>query len=285
MQSPRYLAVVAQLEQEWPLLARRELALALARWRGHQLSLQPFQRPEDLLAFLHGAAADESDGPLLALLVLAADDRAAGRFVLQAILPALKAQARRLTTRSTSREELWELLLFHAWEAICTYPVTRRRSRVAANLVLQVLHDTSRELRRNSQIAARAAGRAPSFRRARGRSAKQTAPGPPPRRLLHAATTAGVIRRRDAALILRTRLRDIELRRLAQSAGVSYEALLKRRQRAEQALRRWPPLQAHVRNRRLGVLTSSAAAGSRASTRPCRRRRPIRSLSQPKEGS
>ena len=25
------------------------------------------------------------------------------------------------------RDELWELLLFHAWETICCYPLTRRR--------------------------------------------------------------------------------------------------------------------------------------------------------------
>lgn len=284
MESSGRSAVVAQLEQEWPLLARRELALAFARWRANQPSLRRFQRPEELLVFLHGAAPDQSDGPLLALLVLAADDRAAGRFVLQAILPALKAQARRLATRSTPREELWELLLFHAWEAICTYPVTRRH-RVAANLVLQVLHDTSRELKRSPQIAARTAARGPSFRHARVRPAQRAASGPPPRRLLHAAITAGVIRRRDAALILRTRLGDAELRRLAHSAGISYQALLKRRQRAEQALRRWPPLRANVRNHRPAVLTSTAHTGPRPSTRPCQRRRPTRPLSQPKEGS
>jgi hypothetical protein len=284
MESPARPAVVLNLEQEWTLLARRELAIALARWRGNQPSLRRFQRTEDLLLFLHGSAPHESDAPLLALLVLAADDRAAGRFVLQAILPALKTQARRLATRSTPREELWELLLFHAWEAICTYPVTRRHRRVAANLVLQVLHDTSRDLRRSSHTEARAADRTPSRQRARVRSAK-AAPGPPPRRLVRAAVTAGVIRRRDAALILRTRLRDAELRRLARSSGVSYEALLKRRQRAEEALRTWPPLRANVRNRRPGVLTSTAHAGSRAPTRPCHRRRPTRSLSEPKEGS
>src|SRR5579872_4554422 len=105
MESHVRSAVVAQLELEWPLLARRELAVALARWRERQPALRRFQRTEDLLAFLHGAAAHESDAPLLALLVLASGDRDAGRFVLQAILPALKAQARRLATRATSRDE------------------------------------------------------------------------------------------------------------------------------------------------------------------------------------
>ena len=284
MESTGRPAVVAQLEREWPLVARRELALALARWRARQPSLRRFQRPDDLLAFLHAAAPQESDGPLLALLVLATADRDAGRFVLQAILPALKAQARRLATRATPRDELWELLLFHAWDAICTYPTAHRRCRVAANLVLQVLHDTSRELRRGSRVDATAANRAPS--RGRGsRAARRAAPGPPPRRLVRAAVAAGVIRRRDAALILCTRVRDSELRRLARSAGVSYDALLKRRQRAEQALRSWPPLRADVRNRRPAVLTSTAHAGARAFTCPCHRRRPTRTLSEPKEGS
>jgi hypothetical protein len=284
MESHSRSAVVVQLEQEWPLLARRDLSVALARWRETQPALRRFQRTEDLLAFMHGATAHESDAPLLALLVLAGDDRDAGRFVLQAILPALKAQARRLGARSAAREELWELLLFHAWEAICTYPVTRRR-RVAANLVLQVLHDTTRELRRSSRMEARTAVRPSSPARVRVRSATRGAPGPPPRRLVRAAVSAGVIRRREAALIMSTRLRDAELHRLAHSSGVSYAALLKRRQRAEQALRAWPPLRAHVRNRTSGVLTSAAPAGSRASTPLCQRRRLIRSVSEPKEGS
>jgi hypothetical protein len=284
MESHVRSAVVSQLEQEWPLLARRELAATLARWRATQPALRRFQRTDDLLAFLHGSAAHESDAPLLALLALARDDRDAGRFVLQAILPALKAQARRLSTRATARDELWELLLFHAWEAICTYPVTRRR-RVAANLVLQVLHDTSRELRRGSHLEARAAEPPTPTARARVRSARRAAPGPPERRLMRAAVTAGVIRRRDAALILRTRLRDAELHRLAHDSGVSYEALLKRRHRAERALRTWPPLRANVRNRTPRVLTSTASACSRTSARPSRLRRRMRSLSEPKEVS
>ena len=81
MESHSRSAVVVQLEQEWPLLARRDLSVALARWRETQPALRRFQRTEDLLAFMHGATAHESDAPLLALLVLAGDDRDAGRFV------------------------------------------------------------------------------------------------------------------------------------------------------------------------------------------------------------
>jgi hypothetical protein len=253
MASPTRPTVVAQLEREWPLLARRELAVSLACWHDSQPALRRFQRAQDLVTFLHAAAASESDGPLLALLVLAPDEPPAGRIVLQAILPALKAQARRLTNRATTGEELWELLLFHAWEAICTYPLTRRR-RVAANLVLQVLHATSRELRRCAHPETAPAPRSSHDSAPCASVGRRAASRPPRAPLLRAAVAAGVIGRRDAALILHTRLRNTDLHLLARRTCVPYDALLKRRQRAEQELRVWARVQANVRNQRAGSL-------------------------------
>ena len=177
-------AVVAQLEQEWPLLARRELAVALARWRGTQPALRRFQRTEDLLVFLHGAAParERRAAACAARSRRATTGRPAGSSCRRSCPPSRRRHGGSHVARR-AREELWELLLFHAWEAICTYPVTRRR-RVAANLVLQVLHDTSRELRaqlarveaehgRASVITARA--RVRSARPSRARAA--AAPG------------------------------------------------------------------------------------------------------------
>ena len=66
-----------------------------------------------------------------------------------------------------------------------------------------------------------------------------------------------MISRRDATLILRSRFQDVPLRVLADEAGVPYQALLKRRQRAEQTLREWRRVQGNVRNRSQKVLTSS----------------------------
>src|SRR5207249_270690 len=106
-----------------------------------------FDSGRRLLFFLNSSRPEETDVPLLALLSLAREDRVAGRLVLQAILPALKSQAERIAYEPRWRDEVWELLLFFAWQAVCAYPIERRRIRVAANLVLQVLHDTTRELR------------------------------------------------------------------------------------------------------------------------------------------
>lgn len=220
---------VCQLEQEWPYLESTTLAGALPPWRSQRRELERFDSPRGLLRFLNSSRPGETDGPLLALLALARIDRLAGRFVLQAILPALRDQAGRILAAPEGREEVWELLLFFAWEAICGYPLERRSS-VAANLVLQVLHDTTRELR-PSRHEPPALDRvlADQHQPAHDRFAGE--------RLLTAAIAAGTINEQDAELILRTRIDGVSLRLLAQTRGIGYHALRQRRQRAERRLR------------------------------------------------
>lgn len=274
MPSPVRFTVVDQLEYEWPALLHRDLRSALIRWRSAHPCLRRFGQPSELLRFLHAAAPGVTDQPLLALLVLSRDDPAAARFVLQAVLPALKAQAHRLTRRQVPRDELWELILFYAWAAIRTYPVARRSRAVAANLVLQVLHDTTRELDRCLRPAhARRPGprddRLPPLsaqvcRRVQQSSTRRAS-------LIIAAAREGVISRRDAALILRSRFRHAPLCTLAAEAGVPYQSLLKRRQRAEQRLRGWRRVQGNVRNRPRQVLTCSGHARAHPLERAIRR--------------
>lgn len=256
--------VVSQLEREWPVLVHGRLRAALPGWRRAQPSLGRIDQPERLLSFLHRASPGESDKPLLGLLTLARTDADAGRFVLQAILPALKAQAALLARRSHPREEIWESLLVQAWTRIRTYPCETRTHAVAANLSLDVWHQTSRELDRctdaddadleseslDSPLAAAA--------RARQRRRRQRAI-----QALLAAAKAGVISRRDAALILRSRFEDVPLCLLAEQDCVPYQALVKRRQRAEQRLRQWPQMQGNVQIRRRKVLTSSGQPPTR----------------------
>lgn len=255
MQPIGQTAVVTQLEQEWPLLAHTAFAHALPGWRERARALRRFESPCRLLRFLHAAPPHETNAPLLSLLHLARDDRLAGRFVLQAILPALRAQARRLAHSAERRDEVWELVLFHAWEAICAYP-PERRTRVAANLVLQVLHDTTRELRRSrSQV---------DISRASGNVEQLPAFLPPHpsrmQRLVAAGARAGVIGERDASLILQTRVDGVDLQALAIKVCVPYPALRKRRARAERALRRWAEVQGNVPTEALSDLTSSATS-------------------------
>jgi hypothetical protein len=221
--------VVHQLDREWPLLARREISDRLAVWQIEERGLAHFAGLRELLAVLHSAPAAETDEPLLALLGIARHDRLAGRTLLQVLLPALKTQAERIVYPARRRDEVWELLLFHAWQAICCYPLNRRR-RVAANLVLQVLHETTRELDRDASRAGHA-DLAPLLQR-------QTTSEEEAECVVAAAVSAGVISEYDCELILRSRVDGVRLRLLASVLGVSYTALRKRRQRAEAALRK-----------------------------------------------
>lgn len=252
------------LEREWPL-QQRALADALAGWREREPALRRFETSARLLRFLHTNEPELTDGPLLALLRLARSDRRSGRLVLQAILPALKTQAARVATEAP-REEVWELLLFFAWEAICCYPLERGR-RVAANVVLQVLHDTTRTLRpeRREPAAPERLPGEPAADLATGRAAGES--------LLADAVAAGAISEREAELILRTRVDGISLRLLARTQQVGYHALRQRRQRAERRLRARLASAGDVSIAAVPDLTSSAEAISPpARMRPLERR-------------
>lgn len=262
---------VTQLEQEWPLLAGRAFREALPRWQQRRRALRGFDSPRHLLRFLQSAGPEQTDPVLLALLALARTDRLAGRFVLQAILPALKRQVERLYRGPASFEELVELVLFYTWQAICCYPLPRRRH-VAANLVLQVLHDTTREFDRPYRWRERVCPATTlELLNLHVRHGQLTAPSlPHDERLLAEAVEAGVIVGEDAQLILATRIDGVGLQLLAELHSLSYELLKKRRLRAEDALRAWLKRKEFVPKRGASVLTYGATPRSR--TRPNRPR-------------
>ena len=212
---------ISQLDREWNAIVDRTVAAALQRWQQREPVLRPFSGPRQLLRFLHAAEMPDTNEPLLALLELAARDRLAGRVVLQAFLPALKTMSQRIIHPADRCDEVWELLFFFAWEAICGYPTATRRRSVAANLVLQVLHDTTRELRNDKDVLT-------------GRTAVATGDS---QALVLAAANSGVITHDDAELILRTRFDGERLRHVAEAERASYSALRMRRLRAEQRLR------------------------------------------------
>jgi hypothetical protein len=267
--------VAYQLDREWLQLAPTEIARVLPRWHKHQPQLRRFSSARDLLAFLHTAPAKQTDAPLLALLALARDDKRAGRTLLQVLLPALKAQAERIACASCQRDEVWEVLLYFAWETICTYPLERRRVGVATKLVLDVLHHATRELHRQpvASYESPQLDRRPLLPSERTRAhdmpppderadapITQPAPPLPTDAVLVAAVAAGVLHNWDVELILRTRVDGIRLRLLANALGLGYHALRQRRQRAERRLREFLAASRDVSKRPLSTLVSSEGA-------------------------
>jgi hypothetical protein len=129
----------SSLSAEWDRLAASPAARqALRRWRLPSLAT-PCADLDDLVAAAgHGRPLDddEADRVLLELVVLAVDDDLAARVVLQRVLPALVAVAsRRAGADRRARERALEELTATAWIVIRTYPVRRRPTRVASNIV------------------------------------------------------------------------------------------------------------------------------------------------------
>ncbi len=95
----------------------------------------------------------DHDAYILHLLVIARTDELAGRIVLQRILPALSAIARRRAGSDRLLHDLLDDLIANAWATIRTYPIERRPQRVVANLVrdigFQTLVRPSRRLNAN----------------------------------------------------------------------------------------------------------------------------------------
>jgi DNA-directed RNA polymerase specialized sigma24 family protein len=221
---------VQSLARDWQQLARTVLPARLRAWAQSEPALSPFREPRRLIAFLRGAASPASkDAVLRSLVRIARDEPLAARVVLEAIAPGLTRLAERVIFDERDRDELWALILAHAWQQIRSYPLARRPSKIAANLILET---------RRGALAA--------FTRER-RSKRELPPQPLNGRaaapasgdvetLLGRGVAAGAITADEAELILQTRIDEVPLRQLAAERDLAYHTLKVRRIRAEKRL-------------------------------------------------
>ena len=224
--------LVERLEAEWPPLAAGPLQAHLRCWAAAEPALAGFATPQQLLRHVRGLRGRRAaeDAILAALVRQAAADPQAARVVLQALLPGLKALAGRLLLEPHEREEIWSALLAHCWERIRCYPLERRPSRIAANVLLDTLQKTTRELKRQRRDRDELAADEPPERTAAGLDNVDV------ERLLRRAVRATAISTEEAELILRTRIDGSDMNALARESGISYHALNTRRLRAEKRL-------------------------------------------------
>lgn len=228
--SPDALHAIAR---EWTRLARApELLRRYRTWQAKEPELGRFVDPVAVVGFMRGdAPAAEKDAVLLALMAWARFDPWGGQVVLEVIRPGLLNLLRRVASDHRDREELRARVLLAVWEGVRRYPLERRPRRVAANLLLDTLHRTLVQVGtdstwrathslvahdRSGQVAAEVAGDVDD--------------------LLDRAVRAGALSTVEAEVILASRIDGVELARLAREAGVSYNTLKVRRQRAERRL-------------------------------------------------
>ena len=267
--------VVSRLEREWLALGR-PVALRLPEWGAREPVLARFHSADELIHFLHRPGAWAArDAVLAGLLAHARVEPLAARVVLAALLPGLKRIAEQVILDARDREELWQLLLACAWERIRRYPLERRPSRIAANLLL--------DARRRALD---------SFTRERGlRAQPASAPAAPPAAaakaadaevelLLARAVRAGALSREEARLVLETRIYGVSLASVATARGVPYDALRIRRRRAERRLLlflgqpdvRFGARESHSSSARVVGAGLTGSAGGGAVTHPKQRR-------------
>lgn len=129
------MGIIDALDQEWCELVNRRSETVI-RWAARHPVLAPCQSLTEVLT----AARLNSDPVLAALLTeVSADDRLAGRVVLQALLGRMVRMAQR-DPRSSVDDYLACL-----WCVIKRYPLERRPIRIAANLSMDTLNAVWRE--------------------------------------------------------------------------------------------------------------------------------------------
>ena len=135
----------AQLIDDWIHLNQLATsAIALRRWGQLEPSLFGYRRPADLVDAVDQATSAQQDTVLAALVRLTqSGHQLAGRVLLQLLLPKLGKMA--LRTGATSSDNAWSedrrhIIVAEFWDIVAAYPVQRRPSKVAANLVLDTLH-------------------------------------------------------------------------------------------------------------------------------------------------
>jgi hypothetical protein len=221
---------LSNLERDWRRLVRGVLPERLRTWARREPALAPFAEPARLIGFLRSdAPAASKDALLLPLVRLARDEALAARVVLEALAPGLARLAERVIFEERDRDELWALILAHAWQQIRRYPLERRPHKIAANLILEIrrgaLAEFTRDRRRRRELPPRPL---------RDRAAAPA--GSDVDTLVARAVAAGAISAEEAELILRTRIDAVPLRQLAAEQNVAYHTLNVRRLRAEQRL-------------------------------------------------
>ncbi len=222
------------LDREWArLVASGALDLAVARWGRRDARLRSFQGIRPLFDHLRYREVDpdEHSEVLLGLLTTAREDRLAARVVLQRFVPGLKRIA--AWGHPFTQVEWDGHVVAEAFEVIATYPIERRPSKVAANIMMDV----------RKRLYALLSEYRTSQAELTHQPIHPEAVAPDPFDPIEAAQLIDSSRRRvglpaDAAqLILLTRVLGFSVMEIAQRVGVPSARLRKRRWGAEQRIR------------------------------------------------
>ncbi len=208
-----------------------------------EAAFEPFRDLEGFVRFMEVRSEDSyalKDDCLLAIVrhVQSTVNPDAGLCLLTYLLaPGLQAILRDLVVRGNPLMEAWSDLWWAFFQTAMSYPVVRRTSKVAANLLLDTRHrvvkarrDEASLQRQFETLERQDSGDEPETRHPAWDRA---------RTLIDKEDTAG-LKDADLTILLGSRVYGLDLKEIAERLGISYEAARKRRQRIERMLRdRW----------------------------------------------
>jgi hypothetical protein len=140
--TPRILA--AHFNREWHRLSADPAAVArLAAWPDPARAYPTLDALLDATGMAGGGTVAGADEVLASVVAAAADDAVAARVVLQRLVPGLVLVAvRRTRHRPSARQALFDDLAANAWILIRTYPLHRRPTKIAVNLLRDAEYHT-----------------------------------------------------------------------------------------------------------------------------------------------
>lgn len=224
--------VFTQLDHEWAALTRRSsTAIALAE----ACALASVATPADLVPTVRHAGPEQADTVLASLARRShAGSTIAARALLQLLLPGTCRLAARWWALGNA-EERAAAAIAAVYDRIRCYPIDRRPSRIAANVLLDANQDLARAARKLTAEGQRTAPTAPD--RLVGRRAEEVVSAAEELRdVIDDAVASGRVPAKWAALIIATHIEGDDLPSIARRTGTPVRTLQWRRRSAEAAL-------------------------------------------------
>ena len=224
--------VFTQLDREWAAMTRqRSTAIDLAE----ACALASVATPTDLVQAVRRAGPEQADAVLASLARRSRDGSdTAARALLQLLLPGTCRLAARWWALG-SAEERAAAAVAAVFDRIRRYPIDRRPSKIAANVLLDANQDLARAARKVSADRQRTAPTEPG--RLIGRRAEEALSAADELRdVIDDAVAAGQVPAKWAALIVATHIEGDDLPSIARRTGTPIRTLQWRRRTAEAAL-------------------------------------------------
>lgn len=219
------------LEREWRLMNRSgQAGRASAKWDDPILGR--FDGPPAIIEFVQerGHPA-ENDSVFRPLVQLARHDDLAARTVLHALMPGIRSLVRQYGWAS-SPDEVTSATVAAALDHIRCYPVTRRPGRIAANILGDTRNVLHRQFTKNSDVVV-----APEeLISEHDRAATSPTSAHELVTVVRSAVEAGEMSRRDADLIIATRVFGVPINDIASTLNAKPQSLRTQRRRSEAVL-------------------------------------------------